>query len=590
LKNENKMSSGFEEVRHQEPTPSERPGETGAGASLQQQVAKEFSRALRRARKAAATGNPELAVEWCRYAASLAWGENPGFFYCHEMEQLLMEIGRKYFKPTSAAPPSVRRPQRFLHVMSTAYETGGHTRVVSCWIETCAQHAPSEHHSILISLQKGDPLPAWLGHSAQKTGGKIIVLPSGLTWLQTAAEVRSRSLEFDAIILHIHPNDPLPNLALYDQPRPILFFRHADHVFNLGLDVARVVADIRPQGHAMSIHFCGKQSRKVMLPLPLLDGGMASCDKAEARKRLGLPLDNPTLLTIGSRLKFTPMEGYSFPTVIQSLCEANPQLHIVAVGLSELEPFPGLAQSMGGWFHPVGVVKDREILELYYRAADIYLDAYPNSSLTAVLDAARHGLPVQRLFNRDRCLMWGSDLGLDSVMLGASTQEEFIRKVLEWLEWPEERRSELGSRFRNAILDDHCGASWKYKWLGPAINALISPREDPLDLRPDCLQDEERGFPGLGKAGAESDWPAGMFVAGTILNTDHVPRPIRIHGVLHSIKPLLFNAGGDGMTRRRLSMFKMLVSSCMPDQVRTAMRRIWSSISEDLLNCRKSAN
>ena len=81
---------------------------------------------------------------------------------------------------------------------------------------------------------------------------------------------------------------------------------------------------------------------------------------------------------------------------------------------------------MGGRFMPVGAVEDREILELYYRAADIYLDAYPTSSLTATLDAARHGLPVQRLRNRYRCLLWCDDPALDSVMPGAATQEEFI--------------------------------------------------------------------------------------------------------------------------------------------------------------------
>jgi hypothetical protein len=42
--------------------------------------------------------------------------------------------------------------------------------------------------------------------------------------LQTAAEIRAKSLEFDVIVLHTHPNDPLPNLAFYDQPRPVIFF------------------------------------------------------------------------------------------------------------------------------------------------------------------------------------------------------------------------------------------------------------------------------------------------------------------------------------------------------------------------------
>jgi hypothetical protein len=190
------------------------------GAQLRRQAAKEFSRALRRAKKVAAH-QPERAVDWCRYAASLAWAVNPGFFYCHEIEQLLAEIGRKHLGSVPSPVPLIDPPRRFLHVMSVAYTRGGHTRVVSRWIETCAQIAPSEYHSILISMQKYDLLPAWLSQSAQKTGGELIIIPSEMTWLQVAAEIRSKSLEFDVVVLHTHPNDPSPNLAFYDRPRPV---------------------------------------------------------------------------------------------------------------------------------------------------------------------------------------------------------------------------------------------------------------------------------------------------------------------------------------------------------------------------------
>ena len=182
---------------------------------LQRASAKEFSRALRRAKKTAARGNPELAVWWCRYAATVAWKINPGFFYCHEMEQLLEEIGRKNLGPVSAPPASPGPARRFLHVMTAAYERGGHTRVVARWIDICAEHAPAERHSVLISMQDDDvPVPEWLGQSANRTGGEVIKLPQGLPWLQAAAVIRSKSMESDVIVLHHHPNDPLPNLAL----------------------------------------------------------------------------------------------------------------------------------------------------------------------------------------------------------------------------------------------------------------------------------------------------------------------------------------------------------------------------------------
>lgn len=558
--------------------------------SLHRQAAKEFSRSLNRAKKAAARGKSELAVEWCRYAATIVWLSNPGIFYCHEMEQLLADIGRKHVRSVPSPTPLKEKPRRFLHVMSTAYETGGHTRVVSRWIDTCAQHAPSEHHSILISMQEDDPLPAWLGRSAQKTGGELIVFPAGMSWLQMAAEIRLRSFDFDVVVLHIHPNDPLPNLAFYDQPREILFFRHADHVFNLGIDVARVVADIRPMGQVMSAHFCSPVPRNVLLPLPLLDEGYVAGGKADARQKLGLPADALIALTIGNPVKFTQVPGYSFPAVVQSLCAGNPRVLILAIGLSESDPFPGLSRSVGGRFMPVGIVNDRELVELYYRAADVYLDAYPSGSLTAVLDAALHGIPVQRCRVPHQSMMWADAATLDPVMPADSNQDEYVARVLEWLEWPEEKRSDLGSRFRNAVLRDHCGASWKLKWLDPAITALVSPCNDLPNSRPNGSQRDESSLPGLGKTVLEIDWFGDMLVAGFILSDDTLPRPIRISGAFLSIKRLLFHRPGDGTTRKRLSMLRALVSLCLPMWIRMPVRRMRSAIFTILRRQRESVD
>ena len=427
-------------------------------------------------------------------------------------------------------------------------------------------------------MQEELPLPAWLSRSAQKTGGELFVLPPGFTWLQMAAEIRLKSFEFDVVVLHTHPNDPLPNLAFYDRPKPVLFFRHADHVFNLGLDVAQVVADFRPVGHEMSVHFCAKAPRKIMLPIPLFDEELARCSKLEARKKLGLPVDSLIALTIGAAVRFAPMDEYYFPAVVQSICEGNDRVLIIAVGISDSEPFPGLRESVGGRFMPVGFVNDRDLLELYYCAADVYMDSYPNGSLTAVLDAARHSLPVQRLRNPYRCLIWSDDPALDSVMRGASTQEEYAAGVLEWLAWPEEKRLELGGRFRDAVLHGHCGASWKSEWLDPAIEALRNGDEDSIRAEVNQSDRQELDFPGLGEPGPESGRLDGMLFARIILSDDSLPRSIRISDAFLSIKRLLFHTSGDGTTRKRLSMLRALVSLCLPMWVLTPVRKVRSAI------------
>lgn len=543
------------------------------GTDLQQrQVIKEFYRGLHKGQKAAARRNPELAAWWCRYAATIAWRLDSGIFYCPEMEQLLAEIGREYLGQCPVPSPSAEPPQRFLHVMSEAYETGGHTRAVFRWIKICAQFAPSERHSILISMQHDTRLPAWLAQSAEETGGEFIVLPPGIPLLQAAAELRSRSFEADVVILHIHPNDPLPNIAFHDRPRPILFFRHADHVFNLGLSVAEVFADLRPVGQAMSMRFCPSTARKVMLPIPLVDDGYIPGGKAEARRRLGLPADAHIAITVGPPHRFAPKHGISFSALVEALCTANPRTLVIAIGLNESDQFPGLVKRVGGRFMPVGVVRDSELLDLYYRAADIYLDPIPGGSGTSALDVALHGLPVERLYNPYQCLMWNDDPGLESVARAATTLEEYVATALEWLDWPEEKRVDFGSRFRMVVLDDHCGASWRKKYLEPAIAALNAAGKQNANQESGGAEGFDFAFPGLGKPVLESDGFAGMWIAGAVDLIPYIPWPLKVSGLFHSIKPLLSSSAADSTIRQRLSIFRELIEICMPSRIHAARR------------------
>jgi hypothetical protein len=170
--------------------------------------------------------------------------------------------------------------------------------------------------------------------------------------------------------------------------------------------------------------------------------------------------------------------------------------------------------------------------------------------------------------------LWTDDPALDSVMRGVSSQEDYVAQVRGWLQWPAEKRSELGSRFREAVLRDHCGASWKTKWLDPAVKALASPEQIRSDSN--YAQPFESFVlpPWTGKPIANSNWPSGMLAAGVIDSYDSAPLPIRVSGVFHSIRPLIFHRFGDGTTWRRISLFAWLVSSCLPDRVRTAPRRM----------------
>jgi hypothetical protein len=543
------------------------------GVTLQREASKEFYRALNRANKAEADGKPDLAIDWCRYGASVAWWSNPGFLYCHEMEQLLTEVGRDYGKPLTNSLSAKWPPNRFLHVMTTAYETGGHTRVVARWIETCAQYAPTEQHSILISKQGDERLPAWLARATHKGGGELSRLSSTLSCLEAARELRAKSLDFDVVVLHIHPNDPLPNLAFHDQPRPVMFFNHADHVFTLGMDVARVIADYRFIGQDVSSRLRAKRPRKAIIPIPLIDDQSFPADKADARRKLGLPADALVALTIGQAYKFRPVFGYSFPEAVQAICNGDPRVIFVAIGDPESQPWGKLRQSTQGRFRSVGEVADPAILELYYSSADVYLDSFPSGSLTAALDAARHALPVQRLNIPFQPLLHSDDLALDSNLTGASSQSDYVEGVLQWLRWSDDQRSELGGRLRAAVLQEHFGASWKTKWLDVAVSALSAPCDDPVQSPLGPPQGEQDLYLGLAELGL-LDRPASMFVAAAVLGLNDLPRPIRMSGLMHSFRPLLFDTVHDGRARERFLSFKDLTKTVLPKTLMTGVRKV----------------
>jgi hypothetical protein len=159
-----------------------------------------------------------------------------------------------------------------------------------------------------------------------------------------------------------------------------------------------------------------------------------------------------------------------------------------------------------------------------------------------------------------------------------ASQDKFVTGLIGWLRWPEGKRSELGGRFRTAVLQEHCGSLWQSKWFDPASDALSLPREDPYRSEPERPQGKEFSFFGLGRASWVDDWPASMFVAGAILPRENVPRRIRFSGILHSIKPLLFDTAGDGMAWKRFLMCWRLVALIEPQDILAAMRKMLRTI------------
>ena len=384
-------------------------------------------------------------------AARFAWYNHPGLYRSLKLELLAVQIGEHL-----PSPPSRRNSSRIdvLHVLSQAHLVGGHTRLVWRWIENDVTRV----HSVVITGQQGAPVPTELRQAVTKSGGSITMLGSTSSNLLTRAK-RLRRIALDgvsAVVLHIHPFDVIPLIALAHLPVRVVFLNHADHVFWIGGAITSVLADIRPAGRALSLgrrYFSEKNS--VILPIPLRDRPEA--DRRQARALLGFSPEAVVVLCIAGSYKFAAPQGSHFIDIHRDFVMANPNVNIIVVGPDLIGRWRAVNEETDGRFQAVGVTRE---LDTYYDAADIYVDALPFGSLTSLLDAGLRGLPVLGLNESlAHSVLTSDDVSLPGGMAQFSSRDEYIHE-LEALAGRPDHRRRASSRVRDAISRDHVSPGW----------------------------------------------------------------------------------------------------------------------------------
>ena len=329
----------------------------------------------------------EDAAACAQAAAHLGWMNHPELFASARIDGVLRTIAARVLAPApSAAVPRAGARERVLHVLTEGYDTGGHTRVAWRWMEADTER---EHHAVLTRQRA--PIPVRIAEVVQAAGGELIALPPTAPILARADGLRRLAAGFDRVVLHIHPDDPVPALALDTPGRPpTVLYNHADHAFWLGRTVADVVLSSRPAGMTICVERRGLEpERSRVLEVPLTGLATGTLDRAAARRALGLPEDAVVLLTVGDKYKFEAAGGLHLLDVVEPVLARHPKAVLLAVG-----PEPGPRWASPGTGGRVCAVGRQPSLAAYYAAADVYLESYPCSSGTAVAEAAAHRLPV----------------------------------------------------------------------------------------------------------------------------------------------------------------------------------------------------
>ena len=221
----------------------------------------------------------ERKVQLAKVAASFAVHNNPGYFSSTVLEETFIEYAQQH---DITSYNITYQKNSFLHVMTQAYVTGGHTRVVERWIDVSPE---TQIHSVIILNQKDVTVPKRLEEVIKNKNGTLTLFDKKLSDLNRALKLREIGLHYQYIILHVHMDDPTALIAFGTEKftRPIIYYNHADHLFSLGGSIADKFADLRT---ITSITRTRKLIKEpYMLGVPMENKTMATITKDTARKK-----------------------------------------------------------------------------------------------------------------------------------------------------------------------------------------------------------------------------------------------------------------------------------------------------------------
>jgi hypothetical protein len=399
------------------------------------------------------SGRLEAAAVAAQVAARYAWFNPPGRFASERLEELVARIGTENL--SSEAVPRARSVDRVLHVVTQAYSTGGSTQAVASWIT----QDDGRRHRVCITRQLEVPVPAKLTDALDSSRDLIILDRKRGGLLRRAAALRALAAEADVVLLHLHPFDVVPAIAFARSPGPpVVYVDHTDHVFWLGVRSAELLMSMRISGRDLAVRRRGfPVARSVVMNRPLVLRNRVTA-RADAKVALGIDPSTIVLATAADPSKYRPARGSGFLDVAVPVVAAHPNVVLLAAGPSADADWQRAAEATGGRIRALGMLPD---VVGVHEACDIYLDSFPFSSLTSMLEAGNMGAPAVRYQGHPPgCdVLAGDTPALDGLWATADTPMSYLERVHELIV-DEDIRATLGEQTRLAINSSHTGPGW----------------------------------------------------------------------------------------------------------------------------------
>ncbi|MGE4175691.1 MAG: glycosyltransferase [Thermoleophilia bacterium] len=424
-----------------------------------------------------AAGDDALAAAWAQVAADFAWNTPPGVLASPAIDDALQAIGLRQV-PRGSRVPRAGGPERVLHVITECAAVGGHSRMAWRWIERDEERRPT----LALTRHRAE-VPAPLARALAVRGGEAVpVLGHDLI---DRARVLGRLVDaHDLVVLHIHPMEVAASIALADRHGrpPVLLVNHADHCFWLAPRVPDVVLSSRPAAARLCITRRGVHpERSAQLPVPA-EPAAAPPPRDAARRALGLGDGAVVMVAMASAYKLAAIDDIGFADLVEPALDAIPEATVLVVGPDDEGPWAEARVRTGGRLRALGRLDDPSGV---LAAADVFLDAYPCSSLTAALEAAALGIPmVSYAPPRPQAATYDIDEpALAGVHVVARTPEAHLA-ALRRLAADPAARADLGARTAAAAAALHDRDRWRAGLEDAYRRARAAAVAGPLAGRP----------------------------------------------------------------------------------------------------------
>jgi glycosyltransferase involved in cell wall biosynthesis len=405
----------------------------------------------------------DAAAAYLQIAASHANLNHCGFYSCPRLEQMLFDIGQRVISKTfyyREGASSTGRVQKVLHVSTHVSPISGISRLLQRWIQQDSERS----HSVAFTKQGDLQVPTKLRDAVSRTKGSIYVLDEKIDSITSIAErLYECSVDADIVVIHTWEFDVVPTIAFANKKNspPIIYVNNGDHWFWVGVSISDVVANLRESGMRLSQERRGIESRRNMLLPTILEPLQRTLSRSDAKQLLGIDQNCVMLLSIARAAKYRTVDGMSFADAHVQLLKQHQQAVLIVVGPGNSnEDWSEAICQVDGRIRVYGETKDTDV---FYQAADIYVDSFPFVSITSLLEAGSFGVPlVSRYpYSSDVCATLGADMpGLSGNLIRVRDIDEYTL-VLSRLIEDENFRLSLGQATKSKIEAIHWGEGWQ---------------------------------------------------------------------------------------------------------------------------------